>query len=67
VQGSNLRLPACKAGALPAELTASTPHLDERARAELANRYLGQTTWRTLCQRLDVTFSALPDTVDDVN
>ena len=43
-------------------LSASTPHLDDDARDVVRRRYLGQTTWRALCERLDIDFAALPET-----
>jgi hypothetical protein len=54
-----------------AELTheavvASTPHLDERAREGIWQRYLGQTTWRDLCRHLAVDCEQLPRTIAEV-
>jgi hypothetical protein len=48
------------------DLAASTPHLDAGARAQLQERYLGQITWAALCERLDIDFAALPETLADV-
>ena len=48
-------------------LSASTPHLDDEARDVVRRRYLGQTTWRALSERLDVDFAALPETRVDVD
>ena len=48
-------------------LVASTPHLDDAARDVVRRRYLGQTTWRALSERLDVDFAALPETRADVD
>jgi len=48
------------------EITTSTPHLDEQARTRISRRYLGQTTWRELCDRLGVDFYGLPRTIADV-
>lgn len=45
---------------------ASTPHLSSTERACLQDRYLGQTTWEALCERLDVDLDSLPDTLADV-
>lgn len=47
-------------------IVASTPHLDDNARAAVAQRYLGQTTWRELCDRVGVDFDRLPRTIADV-
>jgi hypothetical protein len=46
----------------PDQVAASTPHLDETERANLLKRYLGQTTWRTLCTALGLSYEALPAT-----
>jgi hypothetical protein len=53
------------------ELTAeaialSTPHLNEVQHARLWDRYLGQTTWRVLCDRLGVDYASLPKTIAEV-
>jgi hypothetical protein len=42
---------------------ASTPHLDARVREAIWQGYLGQTTWRELCERLAVDFNQLPRTI----
>jgi hypothetical protein len=50
----------------PASVAASTPHLCDRERAQLSRRYLGQTTWRMLCERLGVDYETLPQTINDL-
>jgi hypothetical protein len=49
----------------PAGVAASAPHLDKPELGPLFDRYLGQTTWRALCERLGVDFAGLPETIDD--
>lgn len=44
----------------------SAPHLDEAQRARLWDRYLGQATWRVLCDRLGVDYASLPTTIAEV-
>lgn len=44
-------------------LRASAPHLESTQLDALWDRYLGQITWRELCNRVDVAFDSLPDTV----
>jgi len=50
-----------------AAVVASTPHLDDAAREVVRRRYLGQVTWQSLCDRLDVDFASLPDTRADAD
>lgn len=47
-----------------AELDRALPHLAPAEQAAVRDRYLGQTTWRALCDALDVPPAALPDTAD---
>ncbi len=44
-------------------LRASTPHLNDDERQDLANVYLGQVTWKALCDTVGVDFRSLPDEV----
>jgi hypothetical protein len=39
----------------------SLPHLNERERHQVRERYLGQTTWQLLCKALGVDVETLPD------
>jgi hypothetical protein len=45
-------------------IVASSPHLTDAMVQRLFDRYLGQTTWRTLCERLDLNYLDLPETVE---
>jgi hypothetical protein len=42
-------------------LARSLPHLSELQRLAVRRRYLGQTSWRALCEALHVPFASLPD------
>lgn len=48
-------------------LTKSLPHMTPEEREKLEGHYLGETTWRTLCDNLAVPFESLPDTVSEVS
>lgn len=39
------------------------PHLDEAQRQRLVDRFLGQVTWRELCDRTGVEWASLPDAI----
>jgi hypothetical protein len=45
------------------DLPASAPHLNSEQLNALWNRYLGQITWRDLCDRVGLAFDSLPSEV----
>lgn len=46
----------------PSILTGSLPHRLRGERAAIAESFLGVTTWQAMCSKLEVEYSALPDT-----
>jgi len=44
----------------------SLPHLSADERKNLVSHYLGSTTWKKLCEAINIDFAALPDKTEDV-
>ena len=44
----------------------SLPHFSQDERKELSDHYLGNITWQQVCMATGISYSGLPDTVNDV-
>ena len=44
----------------------SLPHLSQDERKELLNHYLGNLTWQQICSATGISYSELPETIEDI-